>query len=195
MTVDDDRELMVRVRGGDLAAFEALYARYRRPLLHFFHRLCWDRSFAEDLVQDTFFRLWKGRRRYRPTGKFTTYLFQIAKNHWLNEREKKARRISPLSLEASGRGESNGLRDTVRAPGRGPVGRALDRELGEKIAAATEALSEKLRLVFVLGQIDGMRYADIAEILEIPVGTVKSRMAHAEKALRGLLAPYLTPGE
>jgi RNA polymerase sigma-70 factor (ECF subfamily) len=190
MARDDDRELMTRVRGGDMAAFEALYARYSRPLVNFFYRLVWDRAAAEDLMQETFLRLWNGRKRYKPTGKFTTYLFQIAKNHWLNERDKKMRRISPVSLDA-GAPDTSGLKETVSNGERGPVGEALSRELGEAIAKAVSTLSDKLRLVFVLGQLEGMRYADIAEILGIPVGTVKSRMSNAEKVLRGRLTPYL----
>ena len=62
------------------------------------------------------------------------------------------------------------------------------------LAAAVEGLSEKLRLVFVLGQMKGFKYADIAEILDIPVGTVKSRMSNAEKAIRGRLSAYFAPG-
>jgi len=174
-----------------MAAFEELHARYSRPLLNFFYRLTWDRVFSEDLTQEAFFRLWRGRENYRPTGKFTTYLFQIAKNHWLNERDKRSRRIAPVSLEAGGEEASNGLRDAIPASERGPMGEALNKELAGAIARAVEGLSEKLRLVFVLSQEKGFRYADIAEILEIPVGTVKSRMANAEKAIRGRLSAYL----
>jgi len=186
-----DKKLMLQVRGGDMAAFEELYARYSRPLLNFFYRLTWDRAFSEDLMQEAFLRLWKGSKNYKPTGKFTTYLFQIAKNHWLNERDKKMRRIAPVSLEAGGAEESNGLRDVVPAKERGPMGEVLNKELSVAIAKAVEGLSEKLRLVFVLGQLRGFRYADIADILEIPVGTVKSRMSNAEKAIRGRMSAYL----
>ena len=191
MTGAADTELMIRVRAGDMAAFESLYARYRKPLLGFFLRLTRDGGFSEDLVQETFVRLWKGRKRYRPTGKFTTYLFQIGKNHWLNERDKRARRISAVSLEAGGDPEGNGFREAVPAGERGPVGETLNHELGRRIDEAIEGLSEKLRLVFVLGQVQGMRYADVAEILSIPVGTVKSRMANAERTIRGRLSGYL----
>ena len=191
MDRERDINLMLRVRDGDLAAFEALYARYSRPLTNFFYRLVWDRGFAEDLMQETFLRLWRGRKGYQPSGKFTTYMFQIAKNHWLNERDKKNRRISPVSMDAGGDSESNGLKESLPAKGVGPMTENLNRELVEKISVAVEGLSEKLRLVFVLGQIEGMKYADIGEILGIPVGTVKSRMANAEKAIRGRLSSYL----
>ena len=191
MDRERDIQLMLRVQDGDLAAFEALYARYSRPLTNFFYRLVWDRGFSEDLMQETFLRLWRGRKGYRPSGKFTTYMFQIGKNHWLNERDKKNRRISPVSMHAGGDEESNGLKESLPARGNGPMTENLNRELGEKIAVAVEGLSEKLRLVFVLGQIQGMKYADIGEILGIPVGTVKSRMANADKAIRGRLSSYL----
>ena len=191
MRIDRDRELMLRVRGGDQAAFEALYARYSRPLVNFFYRLTWDRSFSEDLMQETFLRLWRFRKRYKPSGKFTTYLFQIGKNHWLNEREKRNRRIAPISLEAGADDRTNGIRDALPGGEPGPVTENLNTELGAAIAKAVEGLSEKLRLVFVLGRLDGMKYADIGEILGIPVGTVKSRMANAEKTIRGRLDAYL----
>ena len=191
MNSERDRELMLRVRGGDLAAFEELYALYSRPLMNFFFRLTWDRTFSEDLMQETFLRLWRARERYRPTGKFTTYLFQIGKNHWLNERDKKMRRIQPVSLSAGADESGNGLAESVASGVRGPMVETLNQELGDRIAAAVDALSEKLRLVFVMGQLEGMRYKDIAEILGIPVGTVKSRMANAEKAIRGRLDGYL----
>lgn len=191
MNVERDRELMLRVRGGDLAAFEELYALYSRPLMNFFYRLTWDRTFSEDLMQETFLRLWRARERYQPTGKFTTYLFQIGKNHWLNERDKKMRRIQPVSLSAGADESGGGLAESVDSKVRGPMTETLNQELGDRIAAAVDALSEKLRLVFVMGQLEGMRYRDIAEILGIPVGTVKSRMANAEKAIRGRLEGYL----
>lgn len=191
MHAETDKELMLRVRAGDISAFEDLYARYSRPLMNFFHRMVWDREFAEDLMQETFLRLWKGRVNYRPSGKFTTYLFQIGKNHYLNEKDKRDRRIKPVSLEAGGDEESSGLREAVPTAERGPMGETLSKELGELIMRAVESLSEKLRLVFVLGQVQGMKYADIADVLEIPVGTVKSRMSNAEKAIRGRLSGYL----
>lgn len=174
-----------------MAAFEALYARYRRPLLSFFSRLTGDATLAEDLMQESFVRLWKARKRYRPSGKFTTYLFQIGKNHWLNERDKRARRIRAASLEAGGDESGNGFREAVPGGDRGPMAETLNQELADRIREAVDALSDKLRVVFVLGQVQGMRYADVAEILGIPVGTVKSRMANAEKAIRGRLSGYL----
>jgi RNA polymerase sigma-70 factor, ECF subfamily len=193
MQREEDQALMLRVQGGDMAAFEALFTRYSGALASFFFRLTWDRAFSEDLVQDTFLRVWNGRMTYRPKGKFTTWLFQIGKNHWLNEVEKRRRRISASSLEAVGDPDGNGLREMVPAPGRGPAEQVLSRELSRQIAAAVDGLSRKLRIVFVLGQLRGMKYADIAEILGIPEGTVKSRMANAEKALRGRLSGYLSP--
>src|SRR5438128_896721 len=83
-----DIELMLRAQNGDAAAFHELVRRYREPLRRFFAAMLADRSQADDFVQETFLRLWLARSRYEPTGKFSTYLFQIGKHYWLNQRKK-----------------------------------------------------------------------------------------------------------
>ena len=83
---------MSRIQAGDVGAFELLYARYSHPLINFFFQMCFDRVAAEDYLQETFLRVWRARQSYRPIGKVSTWLFQIAKNYWLNEREKMKRR-------------------------------------------------------------------------------------------------------
>ena len=83
-----DIELMLRAQNGDATAFHELVRRYREPLRRFFAAMLTDRSQADDFVQETFLRLWLARSRYEPTGKFSTYLFQIGKHYWLNQRKK-----------------------------------------------------------------------------------------------------------
>jgi len=186
----DDREaveLMLRVGRGDLEAFEALHRRFGRPVLNFFFRLTWDRQLSEDMTQEVFVKLWRAAPRYRPTAKFTTFLFQIAKNHWLNELDRRRRRPSVQSLEAAPDGVPS-PRDNVPWSGKDPSADAQDSELRERLRLAVENLSERLRDVYVLAEIRGLKYREISEELGIPVGTVKSRMHHAEKALRAFLA-------
>ncbi|MGH7162595.1 MAG: RNA polymerase sigma factor, partial [Planctomycetota bacterium] len=110
-----DQELMARLQGGELKAFELLYARYSAPLLNFFHQMCFDRAASEDYVQETFLRVWRARGSYRPIGRVSTWLFQIAKNFWFNEREK--RKLRPFHAAAGGAGV--GLGNV--ADGRGSV--------------------------------------------------------------------------
>jgi len=86
MTDHTDEELMSLVANQDASAFEELFHRYRRRLFAFFYRLAWNAEEARDCNQETFLRLWRGRARYAPKGRFSTYLFQIAKNHFLHER-------------------------------------------------------------------------------------------------------------
>ena len=190
---DPERDIALaqRMVTGDAAAFEALYGHYSKALKNYFYRFCYDEREAEDLVHETFMRLWRTRDRYQPLGKFSTYLFQIAKNLWINTRERKMRNPVKTSLDP--------LPDGV---GRLPAGRSesalaspsdtIERaELVDLLTAAIDELPEKHRDVVVLGRLQGLKYKDIAEILDIPVGTVKSRMANAEAKLREKLGKLL----
>jgi len=185
-----DQRLMARVREGDVGAYEELYARYVKALLNFFFQMCFDRVAAEDYVQETFLRVWRARETYRPIGKVSTWLFQIAKNYWFNEREKMKRR--PFHSVAGGDDAQAQLsnvkeRSTDATPD--AVARAAETE--EAIRAAVDSLSDKLRVVFVVARYQRLPYAEIAETLSIPVGTVKSRVALAEKTLRARLRDFL----
>ncbi|MFQ5845418.1 MAG: RNA polymerase sigma factor [Planctomycetota bacterium] len=187
-----DRELMSRVRGGDVEAFEQLYRRYARPLMNFFFRMCYDRIAAEDHLQETFLRVWRARTSYRPAGRVSSWLFRIARNFWLNERAK--RRLRPFH----GRGALLGERAEAATeatvdprPETRPDAVAQAAETEAALARAVSELSDTRRLVFVLCRHQGLSYGRVAEVLEIPVGTVKSRMARAEKTLRRKLHRHL----
>jgi RNA polymerase sigma-70 factor (ECF subfamily) len=152
--------------------------------------MCFDRIAAEDYVQETFLRVWRARATYRPIGKVSTWLFQIGKHYWFNERDKQKRR--PFHSVAGG-DDAHSQWSNV-ADGRGDsapesVASASETELA--IEKAVDELSDKLRAVFVLARYQQMPYAEISSILEIPVGTVKSRMSLAERQLRSSLAPIL----
>ena len=91
---------MRQIALGDERALVRLYNRWSGPLLNFLYGMCRDRATAEDLVQGVFLKVWRAAPRYKPLAKFSTWLFQIACNHWLNERDKIMRRIRPTSLDA-----------------------------------------------------------------------------------------------
>ena len=181
---------MARIQAGEVEAFEMLYARYSRPLLNFFFQMCFDRTASEDYLQETFLRVWRARASYRPIGKVSTWLFQIAKNYWFNEREKQKRR--PFHAVVGGEaGHEQWNRVADPAGESSPAAVASAHEVQTAIERAVTALSDKLRVVFVLARYRGLPYAEISEILEIPVGTVKSRMSLAERQLRASLAGHL----
>jgi RNA polymerase sigma-70 factor (ECF subfamily) len=187
---EPDSELMERYRDGDEDAFRLIVQRFQRPLINFFFRLTWDRFAAEDYAQEVFVRLIRHRANYRPTAKFSTYLFRIAKNYWIDRYRERATSPRPASLEATVGGEDGdgpSLRNTVASdlPGAEEL---LDRkEIRRRVREALLLLPEEQRLVFVLSENQGLRYSDIAQVMEIPVGTVKSRMHAAVLRLRELL--------
>lgn len=181
---------MARLQAGDVRAFELLYARYSHPLLNFFFQMCFDRAAAEDYLQETFLRVWRARASYRPIGKVSTWLFEIAKNFWFNERAKIRRR--PFATGAGGEEAQTQLSLVPDARSdESPADVARAKEMEEAIRHAVAELSEKLRAAFVLARYQQLPYAEIAQILDIPVGTVKSRVALAERLLRDRLATYL----
>lgn len=180
--MDADQQLMARVRDGDREAFEVLYSRFGSPVMRFLYRLCGERSLAEDLTQDVFLKIWRAAAGWRPLGQVSTWIFQIAKHHWWNEAAKRRRRapVQGTSLEGDAPETSTGAA--------APSERLARAEAAQAVAAALAALSPRLRLVFVLVRLEGVTYAEAAQIAGIPVGTVKSRAAAAEAALRKRLA-------
>jgi RNA polymerase sigma-70 factor, ECF subfamily len=183
---------MRRLAQGDESALAQLHRRWARPLMSFLYGMCGDAILAEDLAQEVFVRIWRAAPRYEPTAKFSTWLFHVARNHWLNEREKRLHRIRPMSLERSSSSGEESTIDPADPAGRTPPQAALDRELGAHIASAVARLPEKLRETWALAVAQGLPYPEVAEILDIPVGTVKSRMFQAVRRLRDDLTPYAT---
>ena len=173
------------VQQQDISAFEELFQRYQQRVFAFFWRLSANRQEAEDGTQETFLRLWKARLRYEPIGKFSTYLFQIARNHFLHECRKRGRRTSSRqpSLENLG--------GVSREPAScdGADGCLLAGELQAAVNNAVARLPETQRLVYVLTEQEGMAYKQVAEVLDCPVGTVGSRKVQAVRRLRELLRP------
>lgn len=196
-----DAELMARVKAGDDLAFEKLVDRHKAKLLNFFYRLTWDRVVSEDLAQEVFIKLYTHSDTYEPVARFTTYLYRIGRNCWIDHlrRTKQERKLKSLEAED---GEGGSLREVIEARGsEAPSDGARKVEFSDAIVAAIDSLSEDQKLVFVMGEVQGMRYLEIAKALDIPIGTVKSRMYHAVRHLRGRLkglrrakAPKLEPG-
>jgi RNA polymerase sigma-70 factor (ECF subfamily) len=182
-----DAELMQRFGGGDDEAFRLLVERHERGLLRFFFRRCFDRTLAEDCVQEVFLRLVRHRGAWRPEAKFTTYLYRIAENHWIDRYRSRQAAPDVTSLGTEVTEEGGTIEAAVDSGVRRPEEEASDRELARKIARALGQLSEEQRQVFVLAETRGLKYADIGETLGIPVGTVKSRMHAATMRLKELL--------
>jgi len=185
----DDAALLAALKNGELAAFAALVDRHQRSLINFFYHLCWDRQIAEDCAQDVFLRVYSHLDRYEPQARFTTFLFKIARNLWIDRVRSAAVHGKPASLDGrsdAGEGASLGERISARSPG--PVEILARREQQAALQRALDQLPEEQRSVVVLSEIQGLKYQDIGAILDIPVGTVKSRMHTAMEKLKDLLS-------
>jgi RNA polymerase sigma-70 factor, ECF subfamily len=165
-----DFALMAQVREDSQDAFRKLVERHQRPLLNFFSRLGAS-THGEDLAQETFIRLWNYRKKYKPAAKFTTFLYTLARHAWLDS----IRRQNRFRLFAAR------YREEVPSSTDGGLGQ-LRRQLD--IQAALEKLTPRLREVLVLAVHQGLAYEEIAAMLRIPVGTVKSRVFTALSALK-----------
>jgi len=174
-----DIELMLRVRAGETAAFQELARRYREPLRRYFIALTGDPFQADDFAQETLLRLWLSRARYEPTGRFAGYLFRIARHYWLNQRKKQQKRPPAVALGAV---EANPHATALQV--RQPETVLLLRMHDARIRRCIASLPAPYRRVFELCQFEGRKYAEVAAQLQIPVGTVKSRMASAVRRLR-----------
>jgi RNA polymerase sigma-70 factor (ECF subfamily) len=185
---DSDEDLMLRAARDDAEAFSRLYDRWAKPLTRWLQHLCRDATLSEDLLHDTFLRLWRARHRYEVRARFSTYLFQIARNLWINHGTRTTRRGVPLSLDASVGGDDGAsLSSLVAGNSPEPSRVAIRHETGRRIGEAVALLTDRQRDVFLLGAVQGLPYEEVAAILDIPEGTVKSRMWSAMRALRGHL--------
>jgi RNA polymerase sigma-70 factor (ECF subfamily) len=186
-----DLELMRRFQAGDVDAFTDLYEAHLRGLLNFFFRLCWDRSLAEDFAQEVLLRIYKSAHKWEPTAKFTTYLYRIARNYWIDHCRLLSTQKENVSLDAKfGAEDSASLMDRLPDDIRPPEDDLDRRELYGAIMQALAQLPDEQRMVFVLSEIEELKYNEIAEIMEVPLGTVKSRMHTAIGKLQELLGDY-----
>jgi RNA polymerase sigma-70 factor (ECF subfamily) len=184
---DEDTDLMLRVAAGDEAAFEPLVLRMLPRLVGYFRRLGADGALAEDCAQDVFLKVYRARANYTARARFTTYLFHIARNHWIDVY--RHRKVGPTMISAEVlRGSADGRPREFEGPSPQPGSDAGHRELLAALQRAVETLGVEHREVFVLARVERLRYQEIGEILGIPVGTVKSRMHAAWIQIRASLA-------
>jgi len=183
-----DAEVMLQAQWGSERAFAELYARHYRRLLDFFYGLSRDVQTAEDLCHETFLRLWQLRARYRPSGSFPAYLFTIARHIWM-ERRRQTRKEWRLGTAWSADDGADAVVVDIRL---GPDEQARLSELDERIFAALDNLPEEQRMAFILRTVEDMSLEDIAEVMQCPVNTVRSRRLLAIKRLREVLRGLLS---
>ena len=187
--VRSDVQLMLGVKQGDEASFELLLQRYRRPLCHFLNRMVRDAAQAEDLAQEVFLRVYRARREYEPSAKFTTWLFRIATNLALNSLRDGRHRQAEVSLDAPAEGQ-DGSEMTLDVPDGAPMveQQLVERDRVAVVRRAIFALPEKQRAAVLMHKYDEMEYSQIARVLSCSESAVKSLLFRAYESLRARLA-------
>jgi RNA polymerase sigma-70 factor (ECF subfamily) len=184
---------MLSYRDGDEDAFEMLYRRYEKPLLDFIYRVVMDAVEAEDLCQETFFRVVRGRKKYQATARFKTWLFRIALN-LCRDRLRRMKHRSHLSLNAPALFQEDGnveLQELIPDPSSDPTKHAEIGELKAVVQQAIASLSEDQRFVVILKEYHELKFSEIADIMSCPIGTVKSHNHRAHERLRKILEKYI----
>ncbi|RLB45466.1 MAG: RNA polymerase sigma factor [Deltaproteobacteria bacterium] len=188
-----DAELLVRFNDGDAAAFEVLLGRYKRPIYNFILRSVRRRDHADELLQDVFLRVIQRSKDFKGQSKFSTWLYTIARNLCIDHSRKQSFRRH-RSLDAPMRGghgeEGPSLLDRVQGKGQGADREAIAGRVTAKVAEAVEDLPEEQREVFLMRQLQGLPFKEIAAIVGVPENTVKSRMRYALERLQGALSEY-----
>ncbi|MBM3499885.1 MAG: sigma-70 family RNA polymerase sigma factor [Armatimonadetes bacterium] len=184
--------LVQRARAGDVVAFEQLVQPYLGRLYNYLARMVGDASDAEDLTQDAILRAHRAIGSFRGGATFQTWLYRIATNIAVDALRRRGRqKVKVTSLDDPLQSEEGLVPREVPDTQRDPLELAEAAELHGEVQQAIASLSPKLRAVVLLFDMQGMSYEEIAEALDLPLGTVKSRLFNARARLRERLAPYV----
>ena len=187
---ETDQLLVERVQGGDKEAFGLLVTKYQRRLNRLLSRLIRDPAEVEDVAQETFIKAYRALGSFRGESAFYTWLYRIgintAKNYLVSQRRRAPTTTGFDAAEAEAFEEGDQLRD-INTPER----LLMTRQIGETVEQAMAALPEELRTAIVLRELEGMSYEEIANIMECPIGTVRSRIFRAREAISERLKPLL----
>ncbi|MBI4543396.1 MAG: sigma-70 family RNA polymerase sigma factor [Gemmatimonadetes bacterium] len=186
-----DREVVALAQAGREAAYRELLRRYERPVFSLIYRMVRNRALAEDLAQDTFVKVLNALDSYRPDHKFSSWIFKIANNAAIDQLRR--REIQTLSLDGAPDArtphELGATALQARDRSESPLAELEARELGSAIERAIGRLRPEYRACILLRHVEGRSYEEIAETLDLPLGTVKTYIHRARHELREYLSP------
>ena len=193
MSADADALLVDRVKRGDQRAFEMLVVKYQRRIERLISRMVRDDGLVQDIAQETFIRAYRAIPQFRGDSAFYTWLYRIAVNT-----AKKALvelKRDPVILESAMAGPDDGEEpsrgEQTLSDGETPDAVLASKEIAATVNAAIDDLSEELRQAIVLREIEGLSYEEIADVMNCPIGTVRSRIFRAREAIATRLRPLL----
>ncbi|UCG74898.1 MAG: sigma-70 family RNA polymerase sigma factor [Gemmatimonadota bacterium] len=188
-----DPQLVELCRRGDERAAAELLRRFERPVFSLVYRMVRDRELAEDLAQEAFVRAFNNLGRYDPSYKFSSWLFKVAYNLTIDHLRKK--QLDTVSIHGSPSAVTSELQEataiTLESRAERPDELLVSREIGSEIELAIARLRPDYRSAIVLRHLEGRSYEEIAEILDVPLGTVKTYIHRARKELQAELGHLL----
>jgi RNA polymerase sigma-70 factor (ECF subfamily) len=189
-----DREVVTLAKAGKEAAYRELLRRYERPVFSLIYRMVRDRALAEDLAQETFIKVLNALESYRPEYKFSSWVFKIANNAAIDQLRRRV--VDTLSLDGAPDArtadevEATALQAADRQES--PLAELESRELGSQIEQAVGKLRPEYRTAILLRHVEGRSYEEIADVMDLPLGTVKTYIHRARLELREYLAHLRT---
>ena len=188
-----DLEQVRAAQAGDREAFGCLVERHKDIVYAVAYRFARDPDLAMDLSQNVFIRAYRGIKSFKGKSSFSTWLYRIAMNTCIDWTRKTSRSVDSLAVPEEV-AEYAGSEPIVASLPREPGADALSSELGEQIQKAIDQLPDYHKSVFVLYEVKGLSYKEIADVVGCSIGTVMSRLHYARKKLRAMLAPYVEDG-
>ncbi|MCP4200312.1 MAG: sigma-70 family RNA polymerase sigma factor [bacterium] len=186
---DSDAEIIAAVLKGDKEQFGEIVKRYQGRLVNFLYRLLYDQAEAHDLAQEVFFKTFQALDRYDSRYKFSTWLFRVGQNAAIDRLRK--RRLKLVSMDRPSKNQDTDSTWEFPSEERGPYGELRNQERGDAITEAIKALPWEYRELIVMRHYGELSYAEIAELKELPLGTVKNKLFRARQILKESLADYL----
>jgi len=184
-SMDEDKKLIEKTIKGEKEAFEMIIRKYQQPILNYIGRMVGERELAIDFTQDVFIRTYSSLHLYQSQYKFSTWLFKIASNFMIDYWRKK--KIETFSLDQPPKWDSSNPPLQIPENKSSTIKKLEISQLREKIERALEKIPAPLREVFLWRHINEFSYEEIAEIKNLPVGTIKNRVFQAKEMIRSLL--------
>ncbi|MDP4617449.1 MAG: RNA polymerase sigma factor RpoE [Burkholderiaceae bacterium] len=190
--IPSDLDLVQRVKNGDKEAFNLLVLKYQRKVGRLVRRLVSNSDEADDVVQDAFIKAYRALPQFRGDSAFYTWLYRIAVNTAKNHLVSRGKRPISLSELTSNEGDDESFEvPVVTIDNNTPEAELMSRQIAEAVNRAVSALPEELQTALSLREIDGLSYEEIAEAMNCPIGTVRSRIFRAREAVAAELKPLL----
>jgi RNA polymerase sigma-70 factor (ECF subfamily) len=181
---DEDIALMLKVKVGDISAFEQIMKKHEKPVINTIYRFVGNRARAEEIAQEAFIRVYRSASKYRPNAKFSTWLYKIVTNICLDDIRKK-KDASDLSFN-----------NEILYPGQSSQSLLLERKRSNcLIREAIYSLPKRQRIAVILREYNGLSYKEISKILKSSPKAVESLLYHAKLGLKEKLLPYFEKGE